>query len=80
MNQPYNVHHLANAVHADRRRAQRRPTAWSEASATLFRPPWAGISWRKLWSGVKAIVVREEQPVPTASGEERKPQQTPLQV
>ncbi|MEZ4680963.1 MAG: hypothetical protein R2932_42805 [Caldilineaceae bacterium] len=80
MNQPHTVHHLAYAVHADRRRAQRRPNAWTEASATLFRPPWAGFSWRKLWNGMKAFVVREGQPVPMASGEERKPQQTPLQA
>ncbi len=54
MNQPYNVHHLANAVHADRRRAQGRPTAWSEASATLFRAPWADFSLRELWNSIRA--------------------------
>lgn len=54
MNQPYHVHHLANAVHADRRRAQRKPTAWTEASATLFRAPWADFSLRDLWNHIRA--------------------------
>lgn len=54
MNHPIQITHLVRAIESDRRRAQRRPTAWSEASATIFRPPWAGFSLRELWNGIRA--------------------------
>lgn len=47
MYQPHNVHQIVNAVHDDYRRATRQPSAWSEASETLVRPPWQGM-WRML--------------------------------
>lgn len=73
MQHPIHVTHLAKAIESDRRRAQRRPTAWTEASATLFRAPWADFSWRKLWDGIRidARTVRqsggEDQELPKAS-------------
>lgn len=54
MQNPMDVTHLAMAIESDRRRAQRQPTAWTEASATLFRAPWADFSLRELWNRIRA--------------------------
>lgn len=54
MNHPIHVTHLTSAIESDRRRSQRQPTAWSEASATLFRAPWADFSLRELWNSIRA--------------------------
>lgn len=63
MNQPHNVHHLVNAIHADYHRARRKPTAWTEAADNLFRPPWAGFSLRKVWERIRMNRKSASQPV-----------------
>lgn len=54
MNHPILAIHLVRAIESDRRRARHRPTAWTEASATLFRAPWADFSLRELWNRIRA--------------------------